>query len=105
MEFLDGVLAYMLLNNANLPEEKIQLVQTTVNEIKYQLKKVFISLSFEKRSRKESVNIEQSISFMLILARGNTMTMFFTVNQVLKKLHKTARTVTKKEKVGFYKIP
>lgn len=35
MEVLGGVLAYRLLNNAKLPEEKKQLVRATVNEMKY----------------------------------------------------------------------
>ena len=46
MEILDGVLAYRLLNSANLSEQHKQLVGATVSEIKYsimkeQLKKVF----------------------------------------------------------------
>ena len=58
MEVLDGVLAYRLLNNANLPGENIQLIQATANKIKYkimkeQLKKVFTRLSFGKGSREE----------------------------------------------------
>ena len=68
MEVLGGVLAYRLLNNAKLPEEKKQLVRATVNEIEYKImkeqhKKVFTSLSFEKRSREEALKLEQSDSF------------------------------------------
>ena len=68
MEVLGGVLAYRLLNNAKLPEEKKQLVWATVNEIKYKImkeqhKKVFTSLSFKKRSREEALKLEQSDSF------------------------------------------
>ena len=37
MEVLDGVLAYRLLNNANLPGEKIQLIWATANKIKYKI--------------------------------------------------------------------
>ena len=49
IEDLDGLLAYRLLNNTNLPEEKKQLIQATVKEGKYeimreQLEKVFNSL-------------------------------------------------------------
>ena len=40
MEVLDGVLAYRLLNNANPPEEKKQLVWATVKEMKYEIMKV-----------------------------------------------------------------
>ena len=39
MEVLDGVLACRLLNNVNLPDEKKQLVQPTVNEMKYEVMK------------------------------------------------------------------
>ena len=68
MEVLDGLLAYMLLNKAYLPEEKKQLVRATVKEMKYeimkeQLKKVFNSLSSEKRCREEVAKLEQNDSF------------------------------------------
>ena len=36
MEVLDSILAHWLLNNANFPEEKKQLVKATVNEVKYE---------------------------------------------------------------------
>lgn len=69
MKVLDGV-AYRLLNKTNLTEEKEQLVRANVTEIKYkiikkQLKKLFIRLSFDKRSRKavKAVKFEQSNSF------------------------------------------
>lgn len=39
MEVLDGVLAYRLLSNAILPEEKKKLVRATVKEMKYKIMK------------------------------------------------------------------
>ena len=50
MEILDGVLAYKLLNSANLTNEQKQLIKATVNKRDYQimkdqLKKVFSSTS------------------------------------------------------------
>ena len=39
MEVLDGVLAYRLLNNANLPGKKIQLIRASANKIKYKITK------------------------------------------------------------------
>lgn len=68
MQALDEVLAYRLLNKANLPKEKKQLVRATFNEVKCEimkdkLKKVFTNLSFEKRSKEEEVKLEQSNSF------------------------------------------
>ena len=50
MEILDGVLAYRLLNSANLTNDQKQLVKTTVSKMDYQimkdqLKKVFTSTS------------------------------------------------------------
>ena len=50
MEILDGVLAYRLLNSANLTNEQKQLIKATVNKRDYQimkdqLKKVFSSTS------------------------------------------------------------
>ena len=39
MEILDGVLAYRLLNNANLPGKKIQLIRASANKIKYKITK------------------------------------------------------------------
>ena len=39
MEVLDGVLAYRLLSNAILPEEKEKLVRATVKEMKYKIMK------------------------------------------------------------------
>lgn len=48
MDIPDGVLAYRLLNNANLSEDKKQLIKATLKEMKYdemkeKLKKVFTS--------------------------------------------------------------
>ena len=48
MDIPDGVLAYRLLNNANLSEDKKQLIKATLtkmeyNEMKEKLKKVFTS--------------------------------------------------------------
>ena len=41
-----------------------------------------------------------------ILPRKNTIKKFFTVNQLLKRLCETPRTVTKKKKIlSLYKIP
>ena len=50
MEILDGVLAYRLLNSANLTIEQKQLVKATVNKMDYtvmkdQLKKVFTTVA------------------------------------------------------------
>ena len=58
MEVLDGVLAYCLLNSANLSEQHKQLVRATVNEIKYsimkeQLKKVFTNTASSPHVREE----------------------------------------------------
>ena len=39
INILDGLLAYRLLNNVNLPEEKKQLVRATVNKSKYKMMK------------------------------------------------------------------
>ena len=68
MEILDEVLAYRLFNNASLSEEKKLLILATVIEMKCkimkeQLKKVFMSLSFEKCSREEAVKLDQSDLF------------------------------------------
>ena len=68
MEVLDGVLAYRLLSNANLPGKKMQLIRATANKIKFeimkeQLKKVFTRLSFGKHSREEAAKLEQRDSF------------------------------------------
>ena len=98
MEVLDGVLAYRLLNNANLPGKKIQLIQATGNKIKYkimkeQLKKVFTRLSFRKRSREEAAKLEQ----------WNTMKMFFTENQLLKYFTKQQEQLPKKKQEAFAK--
>ena len=62
MKVLDGVLAYMLLNNNILPEERKQVVWATFNKMKYkimkeQLKKVFTSISFEKYNKEEAVKL------------------------------------------------
>ena len=103
MEVLDRVLAYRLLNNANLPGKKIQLIWATANKIKYkimkeQLKKVFTRLSFEKRSREEAAKLEQCDSFdTQTLSRGNTMKMFFTENQLLKYFMKQQEQLPKKK--------
>ena len=107
MEVLNDVLAYRLLNNVNLPEDKKQLVQATVIEVKYkimkeQLKKVFISLSMEKRSREKALKLQQNDSFMLkILPRENTMKISFTINQLLKITRKTESAITKKKSRTF----
>ena len=50
MKILDGVLAYRLLNSANLTNEQKQLVKATISKMDYQimkdqLKKVFTSTS------------------------------------------------------------
>ena len=39
MEILEGVLAYRLLNSANLTNEQKQLVKSTVSKIEYQIMK------------------------------------------------------------------
>ena len=98
MVVLDGVLAYRLLNNANLPGEKIQLIQATANKNKYkimkeQLKKVFTRLSFRKCSREEAAKLEQ----------WNTMKMFFTENQLLKYFTKQQEQLPKKKQEAFAK--
>ena len=66
MEILGEVLAYSLLNNANLSEEKKQLIWATFMKceiMKEKLKKVFTSLLFEKCSREEEVILNQNDSF------------------------------------------
>ena len=54
MEIHDGVLAYRLLNGANLSESHKQLVRATLREMKYdtmkeQLKKVFTNAGCEHK--------------------------------------------------------
>ena len=39
MEILDGVLAYRILNSANLTNEQKQLVKITVSKMDYQIMK------------------------------------------------------------------
>ena len=61
MEVLDGVLAYRLLNNVNLPDKKIQLVPATVNKIKYkirkeQLKKVLLDFHLKNEVERKQQN-------------------------------------------------
>ena len=58
MEILDGVLAYRLLNSANLSEQHKQLVRATVSEMKYsimkeQLKKVFTNTASSSYVKEE----------------------------------------------------
>ena len=77
MEILDGVLAYRLLNSANLSNEQKQLVKATVSKMDYQimkdqLKKVFTNTSenflVTKDSFKPEVKSEESDVFY---ASGN----------------------------------
>ena len=110
MEVLDGVLAYRLLNNGNLPSKKIQLIRATANKIKYeimkQLKKVFTRLSFEKRSREEAAKLEQCDSFYtenFVKRKCNENALYG--KSAVKILHEIATTVTKKEIGSLYKIP
>ena len=111
MEVLDGVLAYRLLNNGNLPSKKIQLIWATANKIKYeimkeQLKKVFTRLSFEKRSREEAAKLEQCDSFYtenFVKRECNENALYG--KSAVKILHEIATTVTKKEIGSLYKIP
>ena len=111
MEVLDGVLAYRLLNNGNLPSKKIQLIWATANKIKYeimkeQLKKVFTRLSLKKRSREEAAKLEQCDSFYTenFVKRERNENALYGKSAV-KILHETVRTVTKKEIGSLYKIP
>ena len=111
MEVLDGVLTHRLLNNANLPGEKIQLIQETANKIKNkimkeQLKKVFTRHLFEKRSREEAAKLEQWDSFYTenFVKRERNENALYRKSAV-KILHETARTVTKKEIGSLCKIP
>ena len=101
MEFLDGVLAYRLLNNANLPGKKIKLIgllPTKYKIMKEQLKKVFTRLLFRKRSREEAAKLEQCDSFYTqTLSRGNTMKMFFTENLLLEYFMKQQEQLPKKK--------
>ena len=111
MEVLDGVLTHRLLNNANLPGEKIQLIPETANKIKdeimkEQLKKVFTRLSLEKRSREEAAKLEQCDSFYtenFVKRECNENALYG--KSAVKILHETVRTVTKKEIGSLYKIP
>ena len=111
MEVLDGVLAYRLLNNANLPGEKIQLIWATANKIKYkimkeQLKKVFTRLSLGKRSRQEAAKLEQCDSFYTqnFVKREHNENILYG-KSVVKILHETARAVNKKKIGSLCKIP
>ena len=69
MEIHDGVLAYRLLNGANLSESHKQLVRATLNEMKYdtmkeQLKKVFTNAGSEhKQDGEPAIKVESSASF------------------------------------------
>ena len=106
MEVLDGVLAYRLLSNANLPGKKIQLIQATTIKtkleiMKEQLKKAFTRLSFGKRSREEAAKLEQCDSFYT----KNFVKREHNGKSAVKIIHKTARPVTKKEIRSLYKIP
>ena len=65
MEILDGVLAYRLLNNANLTNEQKHLVKGTVSKMDYQimkdkLKKVFTSTSTnaDKKTDVDKINVK-----------------------------------------------
>ena len=63
MEILDGVLAYRLLNNANLSEDHKQLIKATMIEMSYksmkdQLKKVFTAIKSEKPIFKEECEVK-----------------------------------------------
>ena len=101
MEVLDGLLAYRLLNNANLPAKKIQLIWATAKKMKYkimkeQLKKVFTRLSLGKHSREEAAKLEQRDSFHTqnFLKREHNENILYGKSAV-KILHETARAVTK----------
>ena len=65
MEILDGVLAYRLLNSANLTNEQKHLVKGTVSKMDYQimkdkLKKVFTSTStnVDKKTDVDKINVK-----------------------------------------------
>ena len=63
MEILEGVLAYRLLNSANLTNEQKQLVKSTVSKIEYQimkdqLKKVFTSTSTDVDKKTDTDKID-----------------------------------------------
>ena len=101
IEILDGVLAYRLLSNANLPGKKIQLIRATANKIKYeimkeQLKKVFTRLSFGKRRKEEAAELEQCDSFY---------TKNFAMREHNENVLYGKSAVTNKEIGGLYKIP
>ena len=69
MEILDGVLAYHLLNHANLSEHHKQLVRATVTHMKYsvmedQLRKVFANTARISHTKEEPpVKLEPCGSF------------------------------------------
>ena len=72
MEILDGVLAYRLLNSANLTNEQKQLVKATVSKMDYQvmkdqLKKVFTNTSADFDSKKvdckDEIKVEENDIF------------------------------------------
>ena len=70
MEIHEGVLAYRLLNSANLSENHKQLVRATLSEMKYnkmkdQLKKVFSNVTSNRAKTKEDlpVKIEPNDTF------------------------------------------
>ena len=77
MGLSDGMLAYKFLNNANISEHHKQLVQATLNELKYntmkeQLKKVFSDPSNFTGSIKEEQNVKvEAISNTEDLYYGN----------------------------------
>ena len=101
IEVLDGVFAYRLLSNANLPGKKIQLIWATANKIKHEimkerLKKVFTRLSFGKRSKEEAAELEQCDSFC---------TKNFVMREHNENVLYGKSAVTKKEIGSLYKIP
>ena len=61
MEILDGVLAYRLLNNANLSHEEMQLVKATITEMTYENMKQKLKMVFTNSKTEKNVEFKDGI--------------------------------------------
>ena len=66
MEIHDGVLAYCLLNNANILESHKQLIRATLPDLRYTTMKEQLKRVFAKTVTTESVKAQQLKSEFLI---------------------------------------
>ena len=61
MEILDGVLAYRLLNSANLSDDEIQLVKATISEMTYENMKQKLKMVFTNAKSENKVDFKDGI--------------------------------------------